>query len=209
MAIFGNLQDLPLPDLLPMLGRRSGVLELWNLEGGRSASLWLDVGQLKGMWLGGKSLESSQARVLIIELMNSKHGSFEFMLGQPIMVCQHPLSWSVEKLLLANSPAAEGVGQTQLPDPDTRFQAVALDIWLDEPLFSFWQKAKPMLAVGASSAQISRQVGIELQTVQQNLHRLRLSGRVSPVRAHEVQPASQERRSLVSRLLAALFGRRR
>jgi hypothetical protein len=204
MAIFGNLGDIPLPDLLPMLGRRTGVLELWNLEAGKNVSLWLETGQLKGVWLTGKSLEANQARNLIIELLNAKHGSFEFMLGQPKMVCQHPLNWSVERLLAVNFPTGENPAQTQLPDPHTKFQAIALEVWLDEPLFGFWQKARPLLARGASSAEIAQQLGLPTEQVQQYLHRLRLAGRVSPVKAFQIEPSSRERQSLISRLLAAL-----
>lgn len=200
---------MPLPDLLPMLGRRSGVLELWNLEGGHNVSLWLETGQVKGVWHTGKSLEPNQARLMVLELMNSKHGSFEFMLGSPKMVCQFPLNWTVEKLLMVTFPTAETPAQTQLPDPATKFQAVSLEVWLDEPLFGFWQKARPLLARGASSQEVARHLGLPLEQVQKSLHRLRLAGRVSPVRAFRVEAATKERRSLVSRLLDALFGRRR
>ena len=33
MAIFGDFQDMPLVDLLSMLGRRSGLLDVWDVGG--------------------------------------------------------------------------------------------------------------------------------------------------------------------------------
>jgi hypothetical protein len=50
LAIFGDLQDMPLVDLLSMLGRRSGLLDVWDVGGKRNRYiLALDRGNL--LWV--------------------------------------------------------------------------------------------------------------------------------------------------------------
>lgn len=198
---------MPLTDLLPMLGRRSGVLEIW--DDGKNASLWLETGVLRGAWVNQQNLDAAGVRLLITDLMKNTTGNFEFTMGKPAQPCIHPLDWSLEQILSNSVLKDEAVSFTQeLPDAETQFQAIALDLWLEEPLFGFWQRAKPLLASGASASQIAQRLGLPLDKTRLYLHKLRLAGRVSPVRAYRLQPITQERKSLVSRLLAALFGRR-
>ncbi len=208
MAIFGSLSDMPLTDLMPMLGRRSGVLEVWNLEGHKSVSLWLETGLLRGAWLNGKNLDTQAARGMLLEVMKSNQGDFEFMMGQPTLPCEHLLDWALEQVLDQSVLRENSLNFAQLPDPETKFQAITLEIWLEEPLFGFWTRAKPLLESGASASQIAQRLGVPLDKVQLYLHKLRVAGRIGPVRAYELQPTSEERKGLVSRLLEALFRRR-
>lgn len=203
MAIFGSLADIPLTDLLPMLGRRNGVLEVWN-DPQQSSSLWLEAGLLRAIWLEGKNLETPSAQKLLTELIDSK-GNFEFNLGQPTLPCNYLLDWPLEELL--SRLPSESVSDTPLPDAQTKFQAISLDIWLEEPLFGFWQQAKPLLSGGASASQIAHALGLPLETVRQYLYQLRLVGRVGPVRAYQLEPISPERKNLIARLLEAIIRR--
>jgi len=50
------------------------------------------------------------------------------------------LGWPLERLLLTMTTVEDeqAAYASVLPDPKTRFQAASLEIWLEEPLFSFW-----------------------------------------------------------------------
>ncbi|MCX7850787.1 MAG: hypothetical protein N2324_11545, partial [Thermus sp.] len=97
--------------------------------------------------------------------------------------------------------------QPFLPDPKTRFQAVALEVWLEEPLWSFWEKAKPLLAQGASAEDLASRLGLSVEETVYYLHKLRLVGKVAPVRAYEEVRKDEAKQGLFRRLLASLLRR--
>jgi hypothetical protein len=94
-----------------------------------------------------------------------------------------------------------------LPDPATRFQSAALEVWLEEPLYSFWERARPLLQAGASAEDLAARLRLPLDEVRYYLHKLRLAGKVAPVRAYEETRKDEARQGLFQRLLAALRGR--
>ena len=209
MAVFGNLRDMPLPDLVAMLGRRSGVLEVFGLPGKRSGyALALDGGKVLWVREGNRLLDPVEARFTLQELFRLQEGAFEFTPGVPPaegMV----LGWPLERLLLTLTTVEDEFQAYRplLPDPKTRFQAAALEVWLEEPLWSFWERARPLLQGGASAEELANRLRLPLDEVRYYLHKLRLAGKVAPVRAYEETRKDEERQGLFRRLLAALRGR--
>ena len=209
MAIFGNLRDMPLLDLLSMLGRRSGLLEVWNLPGEQDSYLLaLERGRLLWVKANGRRLDALQARSCLFALASAAEGAFEFVPTQPPEENPH-LDWPLERLLLSVTSTQDEISQQRslLPDPATRFQSAALEVWLEEPLYSFWQRARPLLDQGASARELAHHLNISLDEVRYYLHRLRLAGRVAPVRAYQALRKDEARQGLFQRLLAALRGR--
>ena len=209
MAIFGDFQDMPLVDLLSMLGRRSGLLDVWDVEGKRNRYiLALDRGNLLWMKDEGGYLDPLKARSALLELASAGRGAFEFTpieppKGSPL------LNWPIERVLLSVTTVHDEIASynSLLPDPKTRFQVAALEVWLEEPLYSFWERAKPLLQTGASAEDLASRLRLPLDEVRYYLHKLRLVGKVVPVRAYEETRKDEERQSLFRRLLAALRGR--
>ena len=210
MAIFGDLQDMPLVDLLSMLGRRSGLLDVWDVGGKRNRYiLALDRGNLLWMKDEGGYLDPLKARSTLLELASAGRGAFEFTpveppKGSPL------LNWPIERVLLSVTTIHDELASSKslLPDPRTRFQVAALEVWLEEPLYSFWERAKPLLQAGASAEDLASQLRLPLDEVRYYLHKLRLVGKVAPVRAYEETRKDEEKQGLFRRLLAALRGRR-
>ena len=210
MAIFGDLQDMPLVDLLSMLGRRSGLLDVWDVGGKRNRyTLALDRGNLLWMKDEGGYLDPLKARSTLLELASAGRGAFEFTpveppKGSPL------LNWPIERVLLSVTTIHDELASynSLLPDPKTRFQVAALEVWLEEPLYSFWERAKPLLQAGASAEDLASRLRLPLDEVRYYLHKLRLVGKVAPVRAYEETRKDEERQGLFRRLLAALRGRR-
>jgi hypothetical protein len=209
VAIFGDLQDMPLVDLLSMLGRRSGLLDVWDLGGKRNRYiLALDRGNLLWMKDEGGYLDPLKARSTLLELASAGRGAFEFTpveppKGSPL------LNWPIERVLLSVTTIHDELASYNglLPDPKTRFQVAALEVWLEEPLYSFWERAKPLLQTGASAEDLASRLRLPLDEVRYYLHKLRLAGKVAPVRAYEETRKDEERQGLFRRLLAALRGR--
>ena len=209
MAIFGALQDMPLVDLLSMLGRRSGLLHVWDAGGKRNRYvLALDRGNLLWMKDDQGYLDPLKARSTLLELASAHWGAFEFTpveppRGSPL------LNWPLEQMLLSVITIHDELAShnSLLPDPRTRFQVAALEVWLEEPLYSFWQRARPLLDQGASARELAHHLNISLDEVRYYLHRLRLLGKVAPVRAYQALRKDEARQGLFQRLLAALRGR--
>ena len=209
MAIFGDFQDMPLVDLLSMLGRRSGLLDVWDVGGKRNRYiLALDRGNLLWMKDEGGYLDPLKARSALLELASAGRGAFEFTpveppKGSPL------LNWPIERVLLSVTTIHDELASynSLLPDPKTRFQVAALEVWLEEPLYSFWERAKPLLQAGASAEDLASRLRLPLDEVRYYLHKLRLAGKVAPVRAYEETRKDEERQGLFRRLLAALRGR--
>lgn len=210
MAIFGDLQDMPLVDLLSMLGRRSGLLDVWDVGGKRNRYiLALDRGNLLWVKDEGGYLDPLKARSALLELASAGRGAFEFTpveppKGSPL------LNWPIERVLLSVTTIHDELASynSLLPDPKTRFQVAALEVWLEEPLYSFWERAKPLLQAGASAEDLASRLRLPLDEVRYYLHKLRLVGKVAPVRAYEETRKDEEKQGLFRRLLAALRGRR-
>jgi hypothetical protein len=209
LAIFGDFQDMPLVDLLSMLGRRSGLLDVWDVEGKRNRYiLALDRGNILWMKDEGGYLDPLKARSTLLELASARRGAFEFTpveppKGSPL------LNWPIERVLLSVTTIHDELASynSLLPDPKTRFQAAALEVWLEEPLYSFWERAKPLLQTGASAEDLASRLRLPLDEVRYYLHKLRLVGKVAPVRAYEETRKDEEKQGLFRRLLAALRGR--
>jgi hypothetical protein len=209
LAIFGDLQDMPLVDLLSMLGRRSGLLDVWDVGGKRNRYiLALDRGNLLWMKDEGGYLDPLKARSTLLELASAGRGAFEFTpveppKGSPL------LNWPIERVLLSVTTIHDELASynSLLPDPKTRFQVAALEVWLEEPLYSFWERAKPLLQAGASAEDLASRLRLPLDEVRYYLHKLRLAGKVAPVRAYKETRKDEEKQGLFRKLLAALRGR--
>jgi hypothetical protein len=207
MAIFGDLESIPIPDLLSLLQNRSGTLEL-ILGPRQHVQIGLDHGKVLWVKEGGRLLDPLQARSTLITALHARHGGFEFHPHTPSEGSE-PLGWSLEQLLLSLTAFQDEqeAYQEALPDPKTRFQATGLEIMLDEPLHSFCQQAHPFLAQGASAEELAQRLGLPLDEVRFYLHKLRLLGRITPVRAYQAQPPTPQQQGFFHRLLHALIGR--
>jgi hypothetical protein len=101
MAIFGALQDMPLVDLLSMLGRRSGLLHVWDAGGKRNRYvLALDRGNLLWMKDDQGYLDPLKARSTLLELASAHWGAFEFTPAEPPRGSLL-LNWPLEQMLLS------------------------------------------------------------------------------------------------------------
>lgn len=199
MALFGSLQDLPLAELLPILRGRTGVLEVL-LPARPKVGVALREGRIQEVREGKRVLDPLEARALLMELLDHREGSFEFQPG-PV---ERGLDWPVERFLLLSVTVADEIQgyRDALPHPRTRFalkRGVREDL-LDEPLLSFWRRAKEHLETPTSVEDLARLLHLPQDQTAYYLHKLRLLGLVEVGRALERQRGQEERRGLFERL---------
>ncbi len=188
MAIFGALNELPLPEILTMLGRRSGKLKLWNLESGHRYELHMHEAKLKALFVDQQSIDDIMfVRESMIELIDAEQGSFEFEREPPDSLTQH-LDIPVEQLLLSTATAIDELKayRQRFADKRTRFRSVGpVDVWLDDNLYMFWQYSSHLLEQGCSAEEVAEHLDMHLEQVQLNLYKLRSLGKIAPVRAYQ------------------------
>jgi hypothetical protein len=210
MSIHGSFKTLPLPDLLPMLARRNGVLEINHLAHYGTLHVVFERGIVRRLEHNSVAMDRVQARAALLEAVNDSKGTFRFTADTMFVPRDGDLNWSLEKVLLGLATQADEQAHHDalLPDADIVFQATSFVAPPDEPLWSFWQRAQDWLAQGVSARKLAVQLGIPERQAQFFLYKLRLAGKVSPVRLIDLDTAVKpERQSLASRLLSAIFGK--
>lgn len=190
MAIFGSLDELPIPEILSMLGQRSGHLKVWDLPDDKRCDLYLDKGKLKALRINGRKVqEVFEVREEMVSLLSTKHGSFEFDRCAPAAL-QQGLNVSVQQLLLSAATAIDEIAayRNNFADPRTRFQMLtSFDTWTDQELAHFWERAESTLIEGASAYELADMLAISLEQVQLILYKLRSLGVIEPVRQFQKQ----------------------
>lgn len=210
MALFGDLQDHALTDLLKVLAVQTGTLYFHEAYQGRTLELTVTRGQLRALYLDGfPVMDGGRARDILRDLGAQGRGAFEFQRREH----------AAGALLFYDLPLA-GVLDTEvaiapehLPHAETRFVAVPGTPPVPAPLAGTWAVLRPALETGASAADLTRQVGWSELDLRAALHRLRAADLVTPLRAAavpgpvaaaEAAPAPAVSAPLVQRLLGAL-----
>ncbi|MPY66571.1 hypothetical protein F8S09_07660 [Deinococcus sp. SDU3-2] len=210
MALFGDLQDHALPDLLKVLAVQTGTLYFHEAYQGRTLELTVTRGQLRALYLDGfPVMEAGRARGVLLELAAQGRGAFEFQRREhaagALLFYELPLGSVLNTEVTAPTE--------HLPHPETRFVAVPGTLSVPAPLAGTWAVLRPVLERGASAADLTRQVGWSEQDLRAALYRLRAANLVAPLRAAaapgpvtavDTAPVTAVSAPLVQRLLGAL-----
>jgi len=96
----GNLRDLPFARLLQTLHGKTGVLEIWHLEGDARCTIYVKRGEIRCLEQDGRFLESAQAKRLLKALFTAGQGAFEFAAKADYRTpCQPSFRWPVERVV--------------------------------------------------------------------------------------------------------------
>ncbi len=188
MAIFGTLEEMPLPELLTMLGKRTGKLKLTKLPEEQNYDLYLDKAKLKATYINEQELTTDlSVYEAMIKLFGFEKGIFEFQ-RLPQTQLKQNLDIPIDKLLLQTATAIDEmhVHSKHFPAPKTRFKSSGqVDIWLDDALYNFWQNCASLLGAGCNTEEIAKDLSLDIVHVQHNLYKLRSLGKIVPLRAFE------------------------
>ncbi|WP_019012228.1 hypothetical protein [Deinococcus aquatilis] len=181
MALFGDLKDHALTDLAKVLKSQSGALFFHQAYQHRTVELNLSRGQVLSLYLDGfPVLDQAQVREILQHLQTQGQGAFEF---QPLPLSATTSGFQDLALIDLLQPSDLPISLGQLPHPDTRFMLSGLPVPVPAAVAEIWTLLKPHLGSGASSAELSVQVGRTESEVQRMLSRLRALELVTPQRA--------------------------
>lgn len=224
MAIYGSLGDLPLPDILNMLARRSGLLQLTEGSGrqrGTSYHLYLNQGRLHGLFIdGGELTDAMLVTDVFRTLLDLEDGSFKFTILQEAAL-RGQLALPIKQLILSSATIIDELNayRARFPHPTIVFEAAAPVLeHLPGDLDLFWARAEPHLLQGTSAERLARELTLSVEQVQLHFYKLRTAGAIAPRRSythsHSLRqtPADADGRTrphLLRRLLRSLsaFGR--
>lgn len=188
MAIFGNLADMALPDVLTMVGRGTGRFMLTNTSSRHDYELHLDKGMLNALLVDSDPVQDIfQLRNRMTELLNLSGGEFEFDKLPAAFLLSH-YALSIDMLLLSALSALDEVAayRPHLPDSQTVFLIQpSKEAWLEGDLLEFWECSNHLLAQGASAEKIAEQTSLFTDHVLLCLYKLRTTGLIAPVRAFQ------------------------
>lgn len=190
MAIFGTLTEIPLPELLRTLERRTGKLTIEVLPQKCAYDLYLEKAKLKAMLIDGKALQNRMLiREAVSELSKAKEGDYTFKAVSRDVLPQN-FDVAIEPLLLTNDGKddREEINRyrNRLPAAQTRFKSSSwgkIDTWPSSALQSFWEKTHTLFSKGTSAEEITKNLGLDIEKTQLYIYKLRSLGQISPIRS--------------------------
>lgn len=189
MAIFGNFSDMPLPEVLSVVGRGSGQFVIMNHPSGSPIELHIHNGIMMAMHVAGRMLDDVLAvRGHILTLIKVPEGDFEFRKA-PLEELDQQIKVPLDQLFLSCLSSLDEIEayQEHFPNAYTFFE-LAEDketVWLDGELEEFVERNREGLSIGISSHLISQQTRMNLDQVRLYFFKLRSAGVLKPVRKAE------------------------
>ena len=194
MAIFGTLADLPFPELMVLVGQRTGKLFISNPKTKKKFEWHLHEATICGLMVNQKMMDDvMQIRGCMIELIEDTESHFEFQ-KHDFRELQHYFRLRTEQLILSTAAAMDELQEFRrfFSHEVTYFQASGkMDIWLDEHLASFWERSSVYLERGCNAVILAEALSLNLDQVQLNLYKLRSVGKLVPMRLFERQTAGE------------------
>ena len=218
MAIYGSLSDLPAPEILGMLARRTGHLKMvTEPRSGRAAryDLHLDADNLVGLFLDSREVTDLMlVRDAFRKLLELEEGKFEFESVETHLLSRS-LRLPIKQLLLSTATIIDELEnyRSRFPHPDIVFQMTGpVHEHLPGDLELFFIRAEDHLNRGVSANDLSAALNLSVEEVQLHFYKLRNAGRLVPRRSYaQVSPQhrppvlpERERPHLLRRLLGSL-----
>ncbi len=185
MPILGNLAEFPLPEILLLIGQRSGRLRLLDVPGSDHGLIDIDIGQgqIYAMNLSGRHvLDEDPITHTLTTVVQSGGGMFEFtILHVPTVSRPHPIL--INQLVMSlvfkvDENEAEKKSQ-DTPDDVYVLEKPDPEMWIEPDLAQFFMRAKDLLQHGARWEDLAKHLDMDVEQVRENLTNLRLLGVVN------------------------------
>lgn len=213
MAIYGSLGDLPAPEILNMLARRTGVLRLETGTERRQRTtydLHLRENHLIGLFVGGRETTDPMLVTDVFRsLLDLTEGNFEFN-TRTADELRGSVRLPLTQLILSSATVIDELGayRARFSHPTIIFQMVApVEEHLPGDLELFWFRAEHHLRTGISAEALAAELSLSVEQVQLHFYKLRAAGTIAPWRSHlqkQQESQAQEKRPLLQRLLRSL-----
>ncbi len=183
MAIFGCFSDIPLPDVMSLIGSSTGTLTVSRYDNQHVYLFGIQNAVITDVRFNGQEIvDKNQARSFITELIQTNLGDFEFERGKST-TGSHSLP--ISEILNSSLSLIDEIQafREHFPDPHTVFIAIENGKgWLGSDLKTFWQDSHPYFQKGISALEIQEYLGLYLDQILLKLYKLRTTGLIVPKR---------------------------
>lgn len=189
MPLTGHLPEFPLPEVLLLIGSRTGRLRLYDAQDYIPMELDLAEGRAHSLHIGAKLVTTSAQVIAELSfVVETGEGSFQFT-PRPIAKAEHslPISELVMQLVLhvdekqAKRHAVTGPELFYILEPDQPIADLSPD------LYKFFRQSRQLLADGVRADDLAEYLGEVQEVVMLNLYDLHQFGFVKLVETNDVQ----------------------
>jgi len=192
MPILGNLSEFPLPEVLLLIGSRTGRLRLLDVPEFGILDVDISEGEAQAMHMGAKTFtEVGEMIEKLSAVVQAAGGMFEFRLFPVIPVARsRPLMINQLVMSLVCYVDQQVARQRALASPHYWYvlEVTQPDIWIEPDLHSFFIRARSFLATGIHLSDLAERLDLDVSVVHQNLTNLRLLGQIKMVDGAETVP---------------------
>jgi hypothetical protein len=204
MPILGNLSEFPLPEVLLLIGMRTGRLRLLDVPEFGIMDVDLSNGEVQAMYLGKDTYTESDDMIQKLSaVVQAQGGMFEFRLRPVASVSRsHPLLVNQLVMSLVCYVDELVAQQRALTSPEHQYVLTSPqpEIWIEPELNEFFHQARPFLANGMALLDLASQLHMDYETVHMHLTHLRLLGLLKLVNMSDpVQRNEMEVHETISR----------
>ena len=204
MPILGNLSEFPLPEILLLIGQRTGRLRLLDVPEFGIMDIDFSSGEVHALHLGGKTLtESGDLLAKLSAVVQAQGGMFEFQLHPVASVTRHqPLFINQLVMSLVCYVDEQLARQQTVPSSGHWYvlESPEPEIWVEPELDGFFLAARPFLINGVHLDDLAKQLNMDASAIHTHLTNLRLLGLIKLVDgADAAQIAELEVQEKISR----------
>jgi len=191
MPLVGNLSEFPLPEVLLLIGSRTGRLRLYDAPDIIPIEMDLSEGHAHGLHIGDSFLtEPPQIVAELSFMVETGEGMFEFS-AQPVVSVQRdePLPINELVMLLVLHVDEKLAKQRALLAPQLFYmlETPPPEIAIDPGLNLFYQQSRQLLAGGVRSEDLAEYLGLGEEVVRLNLDNLHQLGFVKLLETSDVE----------------------
>ena len=195
MPLAGNLSEFPLPEVLLLIGSRTGRLRLFDAPEVIPVAIDLAEGQAHALHVADSYLtERAQIVAELSFIVETGDGKFEFA-AQPVAPVEREEALPINELvmLLVLHVDEKLAKQRALLAPQLFYmlETPAPEIRLELALNLFFHQSKQLLAGGVRAEDLAEYLGLEENMVQQNLAQLHELGFVKLQETADVETLRQ------------------
>ncbi len=190
MPILGNLSEFPLPEVLLLIGARTGRLRLLDVP--EFGILEVDVfnGEVHALHIGDRTLtEIADLIEKLSAVVQAQGGMFEFKMHSVLPVARpRPLTIAQLVMSLVCHVDEQVARLHAAPHHWYMLETPQPEIWIEPELHEFFLAARPSLTTGAYRDELAEQLKLDTGVVHKNLTNLRLLGVIKLVDGAETVP---------------------
>jgi len=190
MPIIGNLSEFPLPEVLILIGSRTGTLRLYDVPEFGIMDVDFSHGEIQAMQLGNQTVTASADLIAkLSEVVQTGTGMFEFRL-HPVTSVLREAPVLVNRLVMSLVyHVDEQLKKRTSLSPDSWYimETYQPEIWMEPELNVFFLLAQPYLISGVHLEELAQWLGLDVSQTHQKLNFLCQLGFVRSVDSTEIE----------------------